>query len=178
MAPLSRPDRRLSTRPDPMAEKTEPTPLARALGRVPTGLYIVSTLDGDQPMGFVGSFVTQVGIDPPTVCVAVGHDRAPLAAIRASERFALSILDGPSAGLMGTFFKPAPEGGTPFDALATESTPAGLPVLSEALAWLECRVSGEHAVGDHVVVFGTVEAGALLRDGEPSIHLRKTGLGY
>ena len=33
-------------------------------------------------------------------------------------------------------------------------------------------------MGDHVVVFGTVEAGEKLRDGEPSIHLRKNGLAY
>jgi flavin reductase (DIM6/NTAB) family NADH-FMN oxidoreductase RutF len=47
-----------------------------------------------------------------------------------------------------------------------------------ALAWLECRLTGEHATGDHVIVFGTVEHGGLLRAGDPAVHLRKNGLAY
>jgi hypothetical protein len=31
---------------------------------------------------------------------------------------------------------------------------------------------------DHVVVFGEVVEASLLREGEPSTHVRKNGLGY
>lgn len=151
-----------------------PSPLARALGRIPTGLYLVTCRDGEAPLGFIGSFVTQVGFEPPTVCVAVGSERGPLSAIREGGRFAISILDGQSRGVMGPFFKSE----RPFDEVAWESAPGGSPVLTEALAWLECELTGEHPVGDHVVVFGAVTDAALLREGDPSIHLRKNGLGY
>jgi flavin reductase (DIM6/NTAB) family NADH-FMN oxidoreductase RutF len=157
------------------------SPIARALGRVPTGLYIVSTesaADGGAPMGFVGSFVMQVGFDPPTVCVAVGKGRSPLEAIRARGSFGVSILDGPSQGVMGRFFKQLPEGESPFDGLELVHAAGGTPVLADALAWLECRVTGEHDTGDHVVVFGEVTDGAGVREGDPAIHLRKDGLGY
>ena len=153
------------------------SPLARALGRIPTGLYLVTTNGPDGPLGFVGSFVMQVGFEPPTVCVAVGKERGPLAALRESGRFALSILDGDSSGLMGAFFKKRPEGETPFDELKHQPTPGGVPCFPEALAWLDCRLTGEHDAGDHVVVFGVAEA-AEAREGDPSIHLRKNGLGY
>ena len=156
----------------------EPTPLALALGRVPTGLYILSTLDGERDLGFVASFVTQVGIAPPTMAVAVGKERGPLAAIRESGGFALSILDEASKGVMGGFFRPPAEGQTPFDALETSRTPRGAAVLDDALAWLDCRVTGEFETGDHVVVFGEVLAGELQRAGDPALHLRKSGLGY
>ena len=145
---------------------------------MPTGLYILSTLDGERDLGFVASFVTQMGIDPPTMAVAVGKDRGPLAAIRETGCFALSILDDASSGVMGGFFRPPPEGQTPFDALEISRTPRGAAVLDKALAWLECRVTGEFETGDHVVVFGEVEAGALLHAGDPALHLRKSGLGY
>ncbi len=151
-----------------------PSPLARALGRIPTGLYVVACRDGAQPIGFVGSFLTQVGFEPPTVCVAVGTARGPLSAIRAGGRFAVSILDGQSRGVMGPFFRSQ----APFDEVAWTSAPGGSPVVSEALAWLECEVTGEHPTGDHVVVFGAVTGAALLREGDPSIHLRQDGLGY
>ena len=154
------------------------TPLAQALGRVPSGLYVVSTAGPDGPLAFVGSFVQQVGFEPPTVCVAIGKDRDHLAAIRATERFAISILDAGSQGLMGPFFKRYEGTETAFDHVAHEAAPGGAPVLTEALAWLDCRVSGEHELGDHIVVFGTVTDGKQLHDGDPSMHVRKNGLGY
>lgn len=154
------------------------SPLALALGRVPTGLYIVATRDEGRPVGFVGSFVMQVGFDPPTLAVAIGRDRAHLAAIRRSGRFAVSILDGASSGLMGPFFKRYEEGKSAFDEVDHADSPGGQPVLAGALAWLDCAVTGEHEVGDHIVVFGAAEHAELVREGDPSIHLRRNGLAY
>jgi flavin reductase (DIM6/NTAB) family NADH-FMN oxidoreductase RutF len=157
----------------------EPTPgLAAALGRIPTGLYVVTTLKDGRPLGFVASFVMQTGLEPPRVCVAVGKGRDHLEAMRQTGSFTISILDGGSSGLMGTFFKPAPEGQTHYDALETALAPSGIPVLSGSLAWMDCKVSGEFNGGDHIVVFGEVTAGEQLHEGDPAVHLRKNGLSY
>lgn len=155
-----------------------PSPLALALGRIPTGLYVVGTRHEGRPLGFVGSFLMQVGFQPPTVCVAVGNGREHLAAMRADGHFTVSILDAASQNLMGAFFKKGAPGTSPYDGLELVTTPAGLQVLGGALAWLECRLSGEQATGDHVVLFGTVQHGELCRAGDPAVHLRKNGLGY
>jgi len=155
-----------------------PSPLARALGRIPTGLYVVTTLKEDRPLGFVGSFLMQVGFDPPVISVAIGKQREHLAAIRAHGRFGVSVLDGASQKLMAPFFKRHEPGRSAFDTVEHRSSPAGVPVLADALAWLDCRVTGEHAAGDHVVVFGCVEHGEVLRAGDPVVHLRKNGLEY
>ena len=157
---------------------SELSSVALALGRVPTGLYIVSARDGDAPIGFVGSFLVQVGFQPPTLCVAVGKARGPLEVMRRAGRFGVSILDAESRGLMGRFFTKLPEGVGPFDGLELVRASGGTPVLRDALAWLECRITGEHETGDHVVLFGEVEDAAQVRAGDPSIHLRKDGLGY
>jgi flavin reductase (DIM6/NTAB) family NADH-FMN oxidoreductase RutF len=156
----------------------QPTPLALALGRIPTGLYIVTARDGERDIGFVGSLVMQVGFEPPVVCVAIGVDRPHLAAVRASKHFALCVLDKGTEKLMGRFFKPHPPGKSAFDGLAHHRAGRGSPVLDDALAWLECKLVGEHATGDHVVVFGEVLEGGLAREGDPAIHLRKNGLAY
>jgi flavin reductase (DIM6/NTAB) family NADH-FMN oxidoreductase RutF len=158
--------------------RSSPSPLALALGRVPTGLYVVTTLRDGRPLGFVGSFLMQVGFEPPAVSIAIAKGREHLAAIRAQGRFAVSVLDGDSQRLMGAFFRRCEPGQSPFDGLEHRPSPAGLPILAGALAWFECRTSGEHESGDHVVVFGTVEHGGLLRPGDPAIHLRRNGLEY
>jgi flavin reductase (DIM6/NTAB) family NADH-FMN oxidoreductase RutF len=156
----------------------EPSPLARALGRIPTGLYVVSAHDGENLSGFVGSFLMQVGIDPPMLCLAVGKTRGPLEVMRRAGRFGISILDSESHGVMGRFFGKPPREGSPFSGLELIPGREGTPVLRDALAWLECRITGEHETGDHVVVFGQVVDGGLAREGDPSIRLRQDGLGY
>ena len=155
-----------------------PDPLAQALGRIPSGLFLVTTEQDGAPLGFLGSFVMQVGFDPPTVCVAVGEGREHLAAMRESGRFTLSVIDAKSSAVMGPFFKPREDGVSPYDDLAHHPAPSGVAVLSDTLAWLDCKVSGEHSVGDHVVVFGEVLAGGILHEGDPTVHLRKNGLSY
>ncbi len=158
--------------------RIEHSPLARALGRVPSGLYIVTANGPHGPLGFLGSFVQQVGFEPPTVVVGVGADRPHLAALRSSKGFAICVLDAASKGLMAAFYKAPPAGEDVFAGLATARTPAGEWVLSDALAWIECKVVGEHPAGDHVVVFGAATAGALTREGESLVHLRRNGLSY
>jgi flavin reductase (DIM6/NTAB) family NADH-FMN oxidoreductase RutF len=155
-----------------------PLPLARALGRIPSGLYLVTTLAVDKPVGFVGSFLQQVGFAPPTICVAVGRDRGHLAALRTSGVFGVMVLDKGCEKLMGRFFRKYPLGSGPFDGLVISTSRSGAPLLPEALAWLDCRVSGEHDLADHVVVFGEVLAGSVQREGDPTVHLRSNGLAY
>ena len=99
--------------------------LARALGRIPSGLFIVTSTRGAEPVGFLGSFVMQAGFEPPTVSVAVGRDRPHLEDIRRSGRFALSVLDPQSRGLMAPFLRKLEEGASPFQALAVRRTSAG-----------------------------------------------------
>jgi len=157
---------------------TDPSSLSRALGRVPSALYIVSTLRGGEPTGFVGSLVQQVGFAPPMLCLAVAKEREPLRDLRASGRFSLSLLDAGSRSRMGPFLKHAPPGKSPFDGLALGHTPAGLPYLADGLAWFDCRIVSEQDSGDHIVLFAEVEAAATLREGDPHVHLRRNGLAY
>ena len=159
--------------------QTEVSPLAQALGRVSSGLYIVTTQSQDgAPMGFLGSFVVQVGFEPPTVAVAIADGRDHLDAIRENGHFGLSIIDGESSGLMGAFFRKYEPGQSPFDEIETQTIECGVPVLSGALGWLGCRLTSEHKPCEHVVLFGEVVEGSMLREGTPSSHVRKNGLSY
>ena len=151
---------------------------ALALGRIPSGLFVVTTLRDERAVGFVGSFVMQMGFAPPTVAIAVGKERGYLADLRRTGRFTLSILDKSSMRVMKPFMKPPSEGSSPFDGLALAETSVGVPALSDSLAWIACRIAGEYSTPDHIVVFGEVVDGKLVREGDPSVHLRKNGLGY
>lgn len=161
-----------------MSDEAREEGIGAALGRVPSGLFIVTTEDErGRPLGFLASFVQQVAMDPPTVAVAISSGRDHLEAVRAAGRFGVSVLGDEDKGLMKPFFK-GPDDGSPFDDVAAKRTERGSHVLEGALAWLDCRLAGEHNAGDHVVVFGVVEEGVRQREGDPLIHTRKNGLRY
>jgi flavin reductase (DIM6/NTAB) family NADH-FMN oxidoreductase RutF len=156
----------------------DPSPIARALGRIPSGLFIATTEVDGRRSGCLVSFVMQAGLEPPIVSLAIARDRSFLDDVRRSGRFALSVLDERSRRAMTVFTRRGRADESPFDKLAISTTRSGLPVLDDALAWLEGHVRGEHATPDHVILFAEVVAAGVSRDGDPHVHLRRNGLGY
>lgn len=154
--------------------------VAAALGRIPSGLFVVTWREGEADRSMLASWVMQVGFGPPLVSVAVGTSRGLLPAVRAGAAFAVSILAESQRSLLSRFGKPPADGEDPFAGLATERTPLGLVVLAEAAGWLECRPVGETSApgADHVVVLGRVEAAGGQPDTHPLVHLRRNGLKY
>lgn len=120
----------------------------------------------------------QSSFDPPSVSVAIEQGRDALDVLGEHDgRFTLSILPtGDGHALMKPFF--SGDETKPFGDLATSRAPDGGVFLDDALAWLECREVTRAIVGNHVLVVGEVLAGATLRDGEPLVHVRKTGYSY
>jgi flavin reductase (DIM6/NTAB) family NADH-FMN oxidoreductase RutF len=80
---------------------------------------------------------------------------------------------------MRQFLQPFPPGADRFAGLELETSPGGQPLLPEALAWLEGRVSQRMECGDHWLLLAEVTQGGLL-DGEGStaVHQRRSGANY
>jgi flavin reductase (DIM6/NTAB) family NADH-FMN oxidoreductase RutF len=51
-------------------------------------------------------------------------------------------------------------------------------VLADALAYLECRVAERLPAGDHDLFIACVVEGRVLAEGQPMVHVRKSGLHY
>lgn len=153
---------------------------ATALGRIPSGLFIVTWRAADADRGMLASWVMQAGFEPPLVSVAVGTSRDLLGAVRAGGPFTVNVLAESQRSLLAKFGKPPGAGEDPFAGLAVDRTPAGLAVLAEAAGWMECRVVAEAAAAgaDHVVVLGRVEAAGGRPDAASLVHLRRNGLKY
>lgn len=151
---------------------------ARALGAIPSGLFIATAGTGPQATGTLVSFVQQVGFEPPVVAVAVKKGRQLEALVRDGGRFCIGVLDQASSGLLGHFARGFDPGVPAFEGVATATDGGGVPYLTDALAWLSCKVVGEADWTDHVLFAGEVAAGGRRDDAAPMVHLRKNGLSY
>jgi len=153
--------------------------IAAALGRIPSGLFIVTWRAADADRGMLASWVMQAGFEPPLVSVAVGTARDLLAVVRMGGPFAVNVLAESQRTLLARFGKPPAAGEDPFAGLAIDRTPSGVAALAEAAGWMECRPVAEAAAGaDHVIVLGRIEAAGGRPDVPPLVHLRRNGLKY
>jgi flavin reductase (DIM6/NTAB) family NADH-FMN oxidoreductase RutF len=145
-----------------------------ALGRIPSGLFVVTWREGDEDRCMLASWVMQAGFAPPQVSVAIASSRDLITALDRNATFAVSVLAESQRSLLARFGKPSPEA---FDGLALHRTAAGCAVIADAAAWLDCRPTARAAHGDHVVVLAEVVAGGGT-GAEPAVHVRKNGLRY
>ncbi len=151
-----------------------------ALGRIPSGLFIVTWRAEGSDRAMLASWVMQAGFNPPLVSVAVGITRDLLAAIRGGGAFVVNVLSDSQRGLLGRFGKPPVPGDDPFAGLPTERTVRGIIALADAAAWLECEPVAEALpiAADHALVIGRITATGGHPELAPLTHLRRNGLKY
>lgn len=159
------------------------TPLsdvAVALGRVPSGLFVVTARHDDGvETAFLASWVQQAGFDPPALSVAVGHDRAALDFVRApGSAFTVSVIADGEKAQVGPFARGVAPAPGALDDAAVERTASGQAVVEGCLAWLECRTLDHASSGDHVVVLAEVVDARGGREDLPAIHVRRNGMSY
>ncbi|MEH1868725.1 MAG: diflavin flavoprotein [Nostoc sp.] len=156
------------------------TELEKALGRITTGLYIITAKKGEIQSAMLASWVTQASLEPLGVAIAVSKDRAIESLMHVGDRFVLNVLEeGKYQGLMKHFLKRFPPGADRFAGVKTYPANNGSPVLAEALAYMECQITSRMDCGDHWVIYSTVQTGRVSKlDALTAAHHRKIGNHY
>ena len=152
---------------------------AEAVGKIPSGLFIVVARQGDQIDGFLGSFIQQVSMEPLRISLAVKPGRPAYDRIAGGGRFSVNIVGEHETGYLRHFWSGYDPEKNPFAEIAHTTTEEGAVLLDDALAAMECEQHARHEVGDHELVIADVVACHTLHpDGRPHVHVRKHGLTY
>jgi 3-hydroxy-9,10-secoandrosta-1,3,5(10)-triene-9,17-dione monooxygenase reductase component len=133
------------------------------MGRLPTGVVVVTGGDPEHPSGLVvGSFMS-VSLQPPLVAVSPSQTSTSWPAIEAGGTFCANVLAEGQEQLARQF---AATGGDKFAGVDWSPAPAtGAPLLAGAAAWIDCRIYERYEAGDHWLVLGQVLELSVLRDG-------------
>lgn len=154
--------------------------LDKALGRISGGLYIITAQRGDVKSAMLASWVSQASFQPLGLTIAVAKDRAIESLMQVGDHFALNVLEeGNYQKLMKHFLKRFKPGADRFAGVTTQSAENGSPVLTDALAYIECKVVSRMECSDHWIVYSTVDAGRVSKvDSLTAVHHRKVGNHY
>ena len=113
------------------------------------------------------SFTTVAGVDPPTLCFTSVGDKDTLRNVRATGEFVLNIGGEDVLHVMNDSATDLPAHLSEFDEAGIEREPSVAvrpPRVAGAPVAFECRVSGEHVIGNCTMVFGEVVHVAVRKD--------------
>ena len=127
------------------------------LRMIPYGIYVLTADDGKGNVSAATvNWVTQSAFSPPLVVVGVKADSGAYQTIKSARTFALNMLGKDQKGLAFTFFKPAQVSDGKLSGQAYRKGTTGAPVLVDAPAAVECKVTSIVEQGDHHIVVGEV----------------------
>ena len=141
-----------------------------ALNRMSYGLYAVTAMDGDRPVGCIANTCFQVTATPPVLGVCINRDNYTHGAIERTGRVALSIIAQDEQPLtIGTLGFRSGRDTDKFAAIPHEVVD-GLPVLKSAVAYIAGTVVDRHELSTHTLFFLRVDAAQLAAGGEPMTY--------
>lgn len=139
----------------------------RALSRFASGVTIVTTKDADGKLyGITVSAFCSVSLEPPLILVCLERTTGSSRALPQSGAFVVNVLRENQRHLSNHFASPA---GDKFAGVEYHFGIDGIPVLTGALAHLECRLRDAHQGGDHSIFVGEIEK-ATADDGNPLLY--------
>jgi flavin reductase len=146
------------------------TELRSALGAFATGVTVITSRGEGHECGMTANAFTSVSLDPPLVLVCVVSGTAGAEAIQHNCMFAINILGAHQEPISRYFSLPErPRGELAFDEVEHFTAVTGCPIIEGAAAYLDCRLTATHEVGDHVIFIGEVLATGLADEVEPLV---------
>jgi flavorubredoxin/flavin reductase (DIM6/NTAB) family NADH-FMN oxidoreductase RutF len=154
--------------------------MEKALGRISNGLYIVTAKKGDVSGAMIASWVTQASLQPLGFTIAVAKDRALDTLLQVGNHFVLNVLEeGNYQDLKKHFLKRLLPGIDRFTDVKIQTAKNGSPILSDALAYMECEVVNSMECSDHWILYCIVNDGKVSKpDGITAVRHRKVGNYY
>ena len=145
-----------------------------ALSRFPSGVTVVTTRDAaGQPHGITVSAFCSVSLAPPMVLICIEKATASHASFGETGVFVVNVLHESQQYESEHFATPLEE---KFADVEFHDGIAGVPVLKNALANIECRLKHAYDGGDHTIFVGEVE-NVIIGDGQPLVYFHHAYTG-
>jgi flavin reductase (DIM6/NTAB) family NADH-FMN oxidoreductase RutF len=146
----------------------------RVLWKMPSGLYLVGSRSGPERNLMTLNWATQVASDPKLVAVSIEKGALTHRLIATGRTFSVNLLERDDRALVRKFVKPADfdEEAASVAGIGFHDGATGVPIVDQALAWIECRLHQDLDCGSHTLFVGEVvdagfpsaaEDGAVLR---------------
>jgi flavin reductase (DIM6/NTAB) family NADH-FMN oxidoreductase RutF len=143
----------------------------RTLRHFPTGVVAITAMDGATPVGMIVGTFFSVSLNPILIGFCVNQESTTWLRIEAAGQFCVNILADDQATVASSLARPAVR--EKFTGTDWELSDHNSPVVTGAIARIECVPAAIHPAGDHAVVIGAVRDLTVLRERLPLVRFRR-----
>ena len=139
-----------------------------ALRHFPAGVTIVTIRAGEEIHGLTVSAFASVSAEPPLIMVIIENRHHAYNLLQEPDAvFAVNILGEEQSELSNRFAWVKDENRFAQGDWTTAAT--GVPILADALAWLDCRIHARYPAGSHTIYVGEVHASSVPKAEAPPL---------
>jgi len=150
--------------------------LAALFRRITAGVYVVGVAHAEQRNAFTAAWLIQASFDPLLLALSINPTHTSYGLLKAGGGFTVNVLQENDLAIARHF---GTQSGRAADKLAGvvwyPGRSTGAPILSQALAYFECQVTGSLPAGDHEIVLGRVLDGRLVVPAAAPLTYEQTG---
>jgi len=136
------------------------------------GVYIVTTRTKEKVNGMTAAWVSQVSMQPLLLMVSIAPARYTHGLIKDSGYFAINSLAEGQEDIAQFFGFRTGRKFDKFKDIAYFDAPNGSPVLSQALAFFECKLIETFTAGDHSLFVGNIVEAKILKSDQNPLMFR------
>ncbi len=144
---------------DPKNKKT-------ILQKIPSGLYIVTSINEGKPSAAVVSFLTQSSIHPPLITMALREGSDIYKTVKVVNNCAIHFPAKTQQNFTASFFKIKDCDSSHINSYEYSVSERGNPILKDIPMVLEVEVKEESLIGDHHIFICEVVEAILHKDDE------------
>jgi|LADL02.1.fsa_nt_gi flavin reductase (DIM6/NTAB) family NADH-FMN oxidoreductase RutF len=134
-----------------------------------TGVAVVTSYFEGKSHGMTINSFNSVSIDPALVVVTLANNTRTFKLVRQSNEFGVTILSTNQKEISDRFAGKIDDKADRFRELGTFSLRGSIPLLSDGLAWVECKVINENNLGFSTLFIAEVIV-AKTSGGEPLLY--------
>lgn len=131
------------------------------------GVYVIGVSDGEHQNAFTAAWVMQVSFDPLLLAISINPGNYSYQLLKAGGICSVNVLGQHQYAIAEHFGRSVKDKMAGFQ---WRTGKTGAPILSESLAYFDCRVSHYTDAGDHQIAVCEVLAAAELNSGRPLLY--------
>lgn len=144
-----------------------------AMREFASGVALITAARGEERSGCTATSLCSLSLEPPSLIVCIERTSSTLALIRASKAFGVSIAASPHEALVNRFAgRTGLKGSARFPGAHWMTLATGAPLLSDALACMDCTVEEVLERHTHAILIGRVVAVRRAADTATLLHWR------
>jgi flavin reductase (DIM6/NTAB) family NADH-FMN oxidoreductase RutF len=153
-----------------------PEALRQTMRQWASGVTVVTCANTEHRAGLTVNAFSSVSLDPALILICLQKGTSTLGLIQEARIFAVSILRENHAHLSAQFagFTQLPDGADRFYNVPITTHVTGAPILTEAGAWMDCRVHSITDIGSTSIIIGEVVGTGYQENVTPLIYHNRT----